>query len=345
MDALSIDFALGLRRFELELALEVGDATFALAGPSGSGKTTALRAVAGLAQPGRGRIAVGGEPWFDSERGIDVPPEDRSVGLVFQDYALFPHLSVERNVAFGGADSVTELLERFGIARLAAHKPGELSGGERQRVALARALARSPQVLLLDEPLAALDAQTRAHVRGELRQDLREAGLPTIVVTHDFADAAALADRIGVLVDGKLVQIGTATELVASPASPFVAEFAGGNLLLGTAVPRGDGLTEVLLADGTSVVSADPVVGPVGVVVQPWDVSIARVESADSMQNHVRGEIASLVPVGNRVRVRVGPLTAEITASSAERLGLRVGDTVVAGFKATGARLMPSGPG
>jgi molybdate transport system ATP-binding protein len=343
MDALNIDFALDLRRFELELALEVGDETFALAGPSGSGKTTALRAVAGLARPGRGTISFGGERWFDSGRGIDVPPEQRSVGLVFQDYALFPHLSVERNVAFGGRDGVAELLERFGIARLAAHRPGELSGGERQRVALARALARNPAVLLLDEPLAALDAQTRAQVRTELRQHLREAGLPSIVVTHDFADAAALADRIGVLVDGKLVQIGTATELVAAPATTFVAEFAGGNLLLGTAVPRGDGLTEVLLTDGTSVVSADRVVGPVGVVVQPWEVSIARAAPTDSMQNHVRGEIASLVPVGNRVRVRVGPLTAEITAASAERLGLRVGDTVVAGFKATGARLMPSG--
>jgi molybdate transport system ATP-binding protein len=341
--ALGLDFALSLRRFELELALEVGNETFALAGPSGAGKTTALRAVAGLARPNRGRIAVGDERWFDGDGGIDLAPEQRSVGLVFQDYALFPHLSVQRNVAFGGADGVAELLERFGIARLAAHKPGELSGGERQRVALARALARKPRVLLLDEPLAALDAQTRAHVRGELRGHLSGAGLPTVVVTHDFADAAALADRIGVLVDGKLVQVGTATELVSSPATPFVAEFAGGNLLLGTAAPRADGLTEVLLADGTSLVSADAVVGLVGLVVQPWEVSIARAASADSMQNHLRGEIASLVPVGNRVRVRVGPLTAEITASSAERLGLRVGDTVVAGFKATGARLMPSG--
>jgi molybdate transport system ATP-binding protein len=343
VDALNFDFALGLRRFELELALEVGDETFALAGPSGAGKTTALRAVAGLTRPRRGTIAVGGERWFDGDGGIDQPPERRSVGLVFQDYALFPHLTVERNVAFGGADGVAALLERFGLTQLAGVRPGELSGGERQRVALARALARSPQVLLLDEPLAALDAQTRAHVRGELREHLREAGLPTIVVTHDFADAAALADRIGVLVEGKLVQVGTTTELVSSPATPFVADFAGGNLLLGTAVPRDDGLTEILLADGTSLVSADPGFGPVGVVVQPWEVSIARAASTDSMQNHLRGEIASLVPVGNRVRVRVGPLTAEITASSAERLGLRVGDTVVAGFKATGARLMPGG--
>ena len=343
MDTLQLDFALGLRRFELELALEVGDETFALAGPSGAGKTTALRAVAGLARPHRGTIAVGDERWFDGGTGVDLSPEQRSVGLVFQDYALFPHLNVERNVAFGGAEGVPALLDRFGITQLAGVRPGDLSGGERQRVALARALARKPKVLLLDEPLAALDAQTRAHVRGELRGHLRGAGLPTVVVTHDFADAAALADRIGVLVDGKLVQVGTATELVSSPATPFVAEFAGGNLLLGTAVPRGDGLTEVLLTDGTSLVSADAVVGPVGVVVQPWEISIARAAPTDSMQNHVGGEIASLVLVGNRVRVRVGPLTAEITASSAERLGLRVGDTVVAGFKATGARLMPSG--
>jgi molybdate transport system ATP-binding protein len=340
---LSVEARLPLRDFELALALDLPEGCLALAGPSGAGKTTLLRVIAGLARPPAGRVAVNGEVWTDTAAGVFVPPEERRCGYLFQDYALFPHLSVERNVAFGGAEGVPALLDRFGIAQLAGVRPGDLSGGERQRVALARALARKPKVLLLDEPLAALDAQTRAHVRGELRGHLRGAGLPTVVVTHDFADAAALADRIGVLVDGKLVQVGTATELVSSPATPFVAEFAGGNLLLGTAVPRGDGLTEVMLTDGTSLVSADAVVGPVGVVVQPWEISIARAAPTDSMQNHVGGEIASLVPVGNRVRVRVGPLTAEITASSAERLGLRVGAMVVAGFKATGARLVPGG--
>jgi molybdate transport system ATP-binding protein len=341
MDGIDLDFALGLRSFELALALEVGVETFALAGPSGAGKTRALRAVAGLTRPDQGRIAAAGETWFDAARRIDVPPERRSVGLVFQDYALFPHLSVERNVAFGGADGVPELLERFGIAGFATMRPGELSGGERQRVALARALARRPKVLLLDEPLAALDAQTRAHVRGELHEHLREAALPTIVVTHDFTDAAALADRIGVLVDGKIVQVGAADELVASPATPFVAEFAGGNLLSGTATARPDGLTDIELADGTRLVSADQARGAVGVVVYPWEISLALTAPADSMQNHVRDEIASVVPLGNRVRVRVGPLTAEVTAASAEHLGLRPGGTVVASFKATGTRLTP----
>ncbi|HET7857420.1 MAG TPA: ABC transporter ATP-binding protein, partial [Gaiellaceae bacterium] len=285
----------------------------------------------------RGHVECGGERWFGA--GTHLPAERRSVGLVFQDYALFPHLTVERNVAFGGRDGVPELLDRFGLARLASSRPAELSGGERQRVALARALARRPAVLLLDEPLAALDAQTRAHVRAELRVHLREAGLPTLVVTHDFADAAALADRIGVLVEGRIVQVGTASELAAAPLTPFVAEFAGSNLLGGTATPRPDGLTEVVLEDGARLLSADPAQGRVRVVVQPWEVSIAREASTDSMQNHIRGAISSLVPVGNRVRVCVGPLTAEITAASAERLQLKQGEQVVAAFKATGTRL------
>ena len=169
MAALVLDVTCPLRSFELELALEVGRETFALVGPSGAGKTTALRAIAGLVRPERGRIVLGDEVLFDSERGVNRAPEERRVGLVFQEYALFPHLSVEANVGFGGRDRVHELLERFGIAHLARARPEELSGGERQRVALARALARDPAVLLLDEPMAALDAHTRAGVRAELR--------------------------------------------------------------------------------------------------------------------------------------------------------------------------------
>ncbi|HEV8602339.1 MAG TPA: ABC transporter ATP-binding protein [Gaiellaceae bacterium] len=342
MGFLRLDFSLALRSFELELELEVGAETLALAGPSGAGKSTALRAVAGLVEPDRGRIETGGETWFDSEHGIALPPERRSVGLVFQDYALFPHLTVQRNVAFGAGGGVQALLDQLGIAELAGLRPAELSGGERQRVALARALAREPDILLLDEPLAALDAQTRARVRSELRGHLRKAGLPTIVVTHDFADAAALADRIGVLVNGKLVQMGTAVELIAAPATPFVAELAGSNLLSGTAALRPDGLTEVVLPGGARVVSADRGEGEVGIIVYPWEIAVAREQPVDSMQNHIRGEIASLVPVGNRVRVKVGELTAEITAASAERLGLQLGESVVVSFKATGAHLTPS---
>jgi molybdate transport system ATP-binding protein len=341
MDTLRLDLALPLRSFALELALEVGTETFALAGPSGAGKTTLLRAIAGLARPERGRIECAGETWLDSERGIDLPPERRAAGFLFQDYALFPHLSVEGNVRFAGGDGT--LLERFGVAHLARAKPDELSGGERQRVALARALARRPRVLLLDEPLAALDAHTRAAVRAELRELLDQLALPALLVTHDYADAAALAGRIGVIVDGRVVQVGTPAELIAAPASSFVADFTGGNLLHGQARPGANGLTEITLEDGSLVVSTDKGSGHVGVVVYPWEVTLAREAPADSAQNHVRGRIASVFPVGNRVRVRVGPLTAEVTAGSAERLGLAQGDAVVASFKATGTRLVPLG--
>ena len=341
MDALRVDIAHTLGSLRLELALKVGRETLVLAGPSGAGKSTLLRAIAGLDRPDRGRIEAASGVWFDSATGFSVAPERRSVGLVFQHYALFPHLTVRGNVAFGGKARVDELLERFGLARLADARPGRLSGGERQRVALARALARDPEVLLLDEPLAALDAATRASVRAELRDHLRTLGLPTVLVTHDYADAAALADRVGVVVDGRLVQVGRPVDLVAAPATPFVAEFTGVNFLAGEAGPAGSGLVEVRLDDGTRVLSTDELQGRVGVVVYPWEVTLAREAPADSAQNHVRGRIAGIVPVGNRVRVQVGPLAAEITAASADRLRLAVGEPVVASFKATSTRLVP----
>jgi molybdopterin-binding protein len=196
-------------------------------------------------------------------------------------------------------------------------------------------------VLLLDEPLSALDAHTRGLVRAELADVLAELRLPTLLVTHDFEDAAALADRIGVIVDGRILQLARAAELVAAPADAFVASFTGANLLPGTARPGAAGLTEVVLDDGSSAFSADAGEGRVALAVYPWEVSVARAESADSALNHVRGEIRSLVTLGNRVRVRVGPLTAEITAGSAQRLGLAEGEPVVASFKATATRLVP----
>jgi molybdate transport system ATP-binding protein len=340
MDALELELTVPLRSLTLELALAAGAETVALVGPSGAGKTTLLRAVAGLVRPARGRIACGGQVWFDRAGGVDIRAEERSVGLVFQEYALFPHLNVERNVAFGGARD--GLLERLGIAHLAKTRPADLSGGERQRVALARALARGPEVLLLDEPMAALDPHTRGSVRAELHRLLRELELPVLLVTHDFEDACSLADRVGVLVDGRLLQLATPDELLAAPADAFVASFAGGNVLRGHVrglTPDG-ALTEVTLEDGTLVYSTDSGMGEVALVVYPWAVSVAREAPADSALNHIRGEIGSLVTVGNRVRARVGPLTAEVTAASVERLGLRAGERVVASFKATATRLL-----
>jgi len=339
MDTLTLSLRHALRSFALELTLDVGAETFALVGPSGAGKSTVLRAIAGLVRPDAGRIALGDRVWLDTAAGTSVPPERRSVGLVFQEYALFPHMTVRANVAFGGSARVDALLEQLGIAELAGARPAEISGGERQRVALARALARDPGVLLLDEPLSALDAHTRAAVRAELRELLAELRLPVLLVTHDFEDASTLADRIGVLVEGRVLQVGSAADLIAAPADAFVASFTGANVLHGVA-RAGGGLTEVALDGGGRIWTTDAGAGPVALAVYPWDVSIGRETPDDSAVNHVRAPIASVVALGNRVRVRVGPVTAEVTARSAERLGLREGDVVVATFKATATRLV-----
>jgi molybdate transport system ATP-binding protein len=330
MAALRLDVIVPLRAFALRVALEVGAETVGIVGPSGAGKSTLLRAVAGL-------VEAEGSVRLDDRELSGLPPERRPVGMVFQEYALFPHMTVRDNVAFGGP--VGDLLQRFGIAHLASARPAALSGGERQRVALARALARRPAVLLLDEPLSALDPHTRDQVRAELRTTLRELALPTLVVTHDFVDAAALADCVGVLVEGQLAQLGTPEELLSAPASPFVARFAGGNVLHGRARAEG-ALTAVELAGGEVILSTDEAQGDVAAVVYPWDVTLARTAPADSAQNHVRGAVASAVPVANRIRVTIGPVTAEVTADSAARLGISEGEQLVASWKATATRLV-----
>ncbi len=342
--ALDLELTHTLRSFVAAVELSVGEgATFALVGPSGAGKTTVLRTIAGLLTPDEGRLLVAGETWLDTSRRINVAPERRRVGYLFQEYALFPHLDVTGNVRFGAADGadVHELLERFRIAHLGRARVTDLSGGESQRVALARALARNPAVLLLDEPLAALDAHTRAAVRSELHEILAGVAIPTVLVTHDFEDAAALADDVGVIVDGRILQVDTPSRLVAAPASPFVAGFTGATLLPGTAAAGRDGLTEVSLDAGITAWSTDPGAGRVALSIYPWEVSIARETPVDTAVNHVRAPIVSLVELGNRVRLRVGPLAAEVTAGSAARLELHEGDVVVASFKATAARLLP----
>jgi ABC-type sulfate/molybdate transport systems ATPase subunit len=328
-----------LRAFSLRLSLDV-DSTLALVGPSGAGKTTALHAVAGLFRPEAGRVECG-ETWFDAARGIDLPPERRRVGLVFQDYALFPHLTVRENVEFARRHAADEYLDRFTIRDLEHALPRDLSGGERQRVALARALAREPEVLLLDEPLSALDAHTKADVRGELQELLAGLSIPVLLVTHDFEDAAALADRVGVLVEGELRQTASPVELVAQPADPFVASFTGANLLHGHAEASG-GTTRVRLADGTVIATADRGHGETVVAVYPWDIVVSTAPPSDSAMNMVSGPIRSIAELGNRVRVSIGPVSAEITADSLQRLGLQLGQLAFASFKATGTRVVAS---
>ena len=327
METLALRLDHPLRSFSLRVELEVGRETVALVGPSGAGKSSILRAIAGLLRPASGRVALGDAIWLDTaETEADLAAARGPLGRArVPGVRALPAPDRGGNVAFGGRARVGELLDRFRIAELARARPAELSGGERQRVALARALAREPAVLLLDEPLSALDAHTKATVRAELGELLRELQLPTVLVTHDFEDAAALADRVGVMGEGQIVQLGRAAELLAAPASGFVARFTGANLLPGTARAGRDGLTEIALDSGATAYSTAPGRGRVGVAVYPWEIALSRGESGDSAINHIRGAVTSLVPLGNRVRVRVGPLTAEVTASSADRLGLREG--------------------
>jgi molybdate transport system ATP-binding protein len=325
----------------------------ALAGPSGAGKSSVLRIAAGLLHPQRGRVSCAGRTWLDTAAGVDLPPERRRCGYVFQDHALFGHLPAWRNVAFALGDlprarrrgRALELLERFGLGARAHARPAQLSGGERQRVGLARALARRPDVLLLDEPLAALDARTAAGAARELSAVLAELGVPAVLVTHDFAEAALLADRVGILDAGRIVQRGSPSELAARPRSAFVADFTGAVVLTGTARPGGGGLTAIDLDGGGRVASVEPARGRVAASVYPWEVTIEPGEAASggSARNRLAVEVVSLTTLGNRVRVGLAgaqPLSAEITRASAQRLGLAPGMRVHACWKAAATRLL-----
>jgi ABC-type sulfate/molybdate transport systems ATPase subunit len=343
---LALDIAVPLRSFELRVALEVSDGeTVALVGPSGAGKTTVLRAIAGAVRPRSGRIAVGERVLFDAGRRIDLPPESRRVGYVFQEYALFPHMSVRDNIEFAGRGRTDELLERFGIAHLARARPRQLSGGERQRVGLARAIASDPQVLLLDEPLSALDAHTRDGVRAELHDLLAELALPALLVTHDFTDATALADRVGVIVQGAIRQTGTPADLLAAPCDAFVASFVGSNLLPGVAMRGEHGLAEVALDAGGVIRAASGLTGRVGVIVHPWEVTIEPDAPGDPALNHIRAPVATVAPQGDRVRVRVGALTALVEAGGAAARGIVPGRVVSATFAPEATALVPLGGG
>jgi molybdate transport system ATP-binding protein len=344
---LALEATTRLGKLALDVALEVPRGScLALGGPSGAGKTTVLRIAAGLVRPDEGRVRCGEHTWLDTARGIDLPPERRRCGYVFQDYALFGHMSAWRNVAYAGAtrQRAHELLERFGLGDRADAKPPELSGGERQRVALARALARDPGVLLLDEPLSALDTRTRAAAARELAGVLRETGVPALLVTHDFHEAAQLGDRVGVLDRGRIVQLGEPAELAARPASPFVADFTGAVLLTGTAEPGPDGLTVVRLDGGGTVTSTDAAAGPVAASVYPWEIVLEPGAAPGSAQNHVAGEVASVTAFGGRARVALHagqPLVAEVTIAAVRELALAPGARVTATWKAAATRLTP----
>jgi molybdate transport system ATP-binding protein len=342
-----------LRRIDLDVALSVGRETLALIGTSGAGKTSVLLAIAGLLRPDRGRIVSAGRPLFDSQRRVDMLPEERRVGLVFQSGALFPHLSVAQNVAYGlqphaenrreRDQRVGEILERFAIAPLASSRPDRISGGERQRVALARAVATSPDVLLLDEPLSALDAVTKSRVAAELSRTLGELRLPTILVSHDLGDVAGLADRVAVMDAGRIVQTGTTSDLLRAPASAFVAAFVGINYFAGEA-KRVGGLTEITLDDGACVLSEDAAAGRVAVVIQPWDISLCDPADVHPAGNMVTGLVTGIATRGSSSRVSVATsssLVADIPAVAGEVQGIEKGALVAATWSHAATRVLP----
>jgi len=326
-----------------------------LFGPSGSGKTTILRALAGLDRPDAGHITFDGQIWFDAARGTSIPPQARGIGLLFQEYALFPHLSVAANVAYGLPRAerearVAEMAERFGISDLLTRRPAEISGGERQRVALARALARRPRLLLLDEPLSALDAPTREALRGELRHLLEQSGVPAIVVTHDRIEALALGDRLAVLIDGSVRQVGPVHEVFSAPVDVDVALVVGTeNVLPSRLVRREGGLVVVRTTGpgGAELVALDPggVDDEAYACIRAEEVVLEPLDGHDSSaQNRLPGVIAARQDEGPLVRITVDcgvKLVALVTRASADRLALVAGRRVSAVAKAPSVRIVP----
>ncbi len=337
---------------DMELAIAPGEVV-ALLGPNGAGKTTVLRTLAGLLALDDGRIVLDGQPLEDVADGAWVPPERRSVGVVFQDYLLFPTLTVVENVAFGlrargtgrreARARATALLDQFGLAAYAGRKPSALSGGQAQRVALARALAFQPRLLLLDEPLAALDAGTRTEVRRDLRELLAGFDGMRLLVTHDPLDAHALADRVVVLEAGTVVQSGTLGHVTAHPRSPYVARLVGTNLLSGVA-----GADGVISVSGSAVrfTAADaPQPGPVHVAVHPQAVALHRDAQTGSPRNDWLTRVTELDEHGDRVRVTLADppgMVAEITPGAQAELTLAAGQPVWATVKATEVEAYPA---
>jgi molybdate transport system ATP-binding protein len=345
-----IGLQLGSLDLQVELELAPGEVV-ALVGPNGAGKSTVLRCLAGLVAIDDGRIELDGTVVDDPAGDVFVEPEQRPIGFVFQDYVLFDHLSVLENVAYGlrargvakaeARQRAGQWLDRMGLADYGSQRPAALSGGQAQRVALARALATDPRLLLLDEPLAALDVGTRAAVRRDLRHHLGTFDGMRLIVTHDPVDAHALADRVIVLEAGRVVQSGTLAGVTAHPRTRYVADLVGVNLVSGDVV---DGVLST--ASGARVVIADAPDGPALATIRPHSVVIGRGEApGSSARNTWTGSIVDIDRLGDRVRVVVDgelPLTAEITASALAELRLAIGDRVNASVKATDIEVAPA---
>jgi molybdate transport system ATP-binding protein len=334
----------------LDVRLQVGNnETLALLGPNGAGKSTVLRILAGLHDIESGQISLD-STLVDGPEAVFVPPEQRNVGMMFQDHLLFPHLRLIDNVAFGLASKgikkkvaravAREWLGRINMGDYHDARPSEISGGQAQRVALARALAIKPQLLLLDEPLAAADATARLELRRTIQAQLKSFSGSCVLVAHDIDDALALADRIAVLENGRIVQTGTIDELGARPASRYVADLIGLNCFRGMC--SGNALR---MANGAEVILATTHDGPAIATVHPRAVALFREKPAGSPRNVFQAPVVAVERALDCIRVRLGgdlPIVAEVTESAVGELGLDQGGDVWAAVKATEFRVAPS---
>ncbi|MDQ6767700.1 MAG: ABC transporter ATP-binding protein [Candidatus Eremiobacteraeota bacterium] len=324
--------------------------TIALVGASGAGKTTVLRAIAGLIRPQLGRIVHHERVWFDADRRIFVPAQHRDCAMVFADHALFAHMNVIENVAFGphalgqrreAAKKAQHALELVGVAELGSRRASSLSSGEAQRVAIARALAVQPRVLLLDEPLSAIDVERRSPIRLALQRVIAQHSMCAVLVTHDPVEAMLFSETLVVMEGGAVVQRGSATELRERPRTSYVAAFAGVNLYRGSARPLADGVSAVEVA-GTTMTIVGSATGPISLVVDPESVVLSQAPTATSARNLLHGSVASVVPDGASLRVSIAsvpPITARITKTAADELGIVPGANVYATFKASEVRV------
>jgi molybdate transport system ATP-binding protein len=347
--AAHVDLTLG--ELHLDADLEVDDrAVVAVVGPNGAGKTSLVRAIAGLLPIQRGRIVIDGTVVEDPAAGIRFPPEQRSLAVVFQEHRLFANLTALENVAFGlrargvpkaeARARAAAWLERVGLPTVAKSRPKELSGGQAQRVALARALAAEPAVLLLDEPLAAVDASARAELRQVVREELRRYAGARLVITHDPVEAAALADRLVVIEGGRITQEGPLVDVTARPRSRWIADMVGLNLLHGVARDR-----IVRLDSGAHVATASAADGATFVAIRPNAVTLHRHSPEGSARNVWAGQAGDLHLAGDRARVRVTgsvPLIAEVTPAAVAALHLADGGPIWASVKATDIDTYPS---
>lgn len=336
------------------LALEL-PAVLILFGPSGSGKTTLLRCLAGLEWPERGFIQFRGETWLDTTTGVRLPPQQRTLGYMPQDYALFPTYSVTGNIAFGLGSlastqrqaRVAEVLALLQLQGMEALRPVQLSGGQQQRVALARTIARRPRLLLLDEPLSALDVPTRSSLRGELRDLLKRLAIPSVVVTHDWAEALALGDQMAVISEGRVLQVGTPQDVFSRPLNAEVARVVGVETVVqGRIIDSSNGLVTVEVAGTKLVALAVEESGPdVFVCIRAEDVVLETIGvGATSARNHLVGMVREVSSLGALVRVGIDcgfSLSAIVTRSALDELHLAPGAPVVAAIKAGAVHLVP----